>query len=121
MWKKIIKIVALRDVYLGDRFFWLFGGVTAMFIASFPFPFLLAVAKASLVGSGVLILVDAFLLFNRGVQVDCERVLPRQLSLGDENTVELNLHNQYGLGLELQLLMNFLLSFKNEILKSMTI
>jgi len=99
MWKKIIKIVALQDVYLGDRFFWLFGGVTAMFIASFPFPFLLAVAKASLVGAGVLILVDAFLLFNRGVQVDCERVLPRQLSLGDDNTVELNLHNQYGLGL----------------------
>ena len=99
MWKKILRIVILRDVYLGDRFFWLFGSVTAIFIASFPFPFLFAVGKALLIGAGALVLVDAFLLFNRGVAVECKRVLPRQLSLGDENTVKLELHNQYGLGL----------------------
>lgn len=99
MWKKIIRILTLRDVFLGARFFWLFGGVTALFIASFPFPFLMAIAKAALVAAIVLVIVDGFLLFNRGVQISCERVLPRQLSLGDENTVELKLHNQYGLNL----------------------
>lgn len=99
MWKKIVRILTLRDVFLGNRFFWLFGAVTALFIASFPFPFLMPVAKAALVGSLALVLVDGFLLFNKGVQVSCERVLPRQLSLGDENTIELKLHNQYGLSL----------------------
>ncbi|BDS14619.1 DUF58 domain-containing protein [Aureispira anguillae] len=99
MWKKIIRVFTLQDVFLGDRFFWLFGGVTALFIASFPFPFLFAIAKATLVAAIALVFVDAFLLFNKGVQLPCERVLPRQLSLGDENTVLLKLHNQYGLNL----------------------
>lgn len=99
MWKKILKIILLRDVYLNSRFFWLFGGVTGLFILSFPFPLLLAVAKAILLGAVSLVFVDAFLLFNRGVKVDCERVLPRQLSLGDENTVTLEVQNHYGLAL----------------------
>lgn len=99
MWKKIVRILTLQDVFLGNRFFWLFGAVTALFIASFPFPFLMPVAKAALVGGVALVLVDGFLLFNKGVQVSCERILPRQLSLGDENTIELKLQNQYGLGL----------------------
>ena len=104
MWKRILRIVTLQDVFLGSRFFWLFGGVTALFIASFPIPYLLAVAKAVLLVAVALVLVDVFLLFNIGVRVACERVLPRQLSLGDENTVQLNLHNQYGLGLAISII-----------------
>lgn len=104
MWKKIIRTLTLRDVFLGTRFFWLFGLVIGLFIASFPFPFLMAVAKAALVVAIVLVIVDGFLLFNRGVVVTCERVLPRQLSLGDENTVQLKLHNQYGLNLDITII-----------------
>lgn len=104
MWKRILRIVTLQDVFLGSRFFWLFGGVTALFIASFPIPYLLAVAKAVLLVAVALVLVDVFLLFNIGVRVACERVLPRQLSLGDENTIQLNLHNQYGLGLSVSII-----------------
>lgn len=104
MWKNILRIITLRNVYLGDRFFWLFGAVTALFVASFPFPFLMAVAKAALIGASALVVVDVFLLFNRGVEVDCERILPRQLSLGDENTVKIRIHNQYGLALGLTII-----------------
>lgn len=99
MWKNILRIVTLRNVYLGSRFFWLFGSVTALFIASFPFPFLMAIAQVALLSAIALVLVDTFLLFNRAVQVDCERILPRQLSLGDDNVIKIRLHNQYGLGL----------------------
>lgn len=104
MWKKIIRILTLQDVFLGTRFFWLFGAIIALFIASFPFPFLMAVAKAALVVAIVLVFVDGFLLFNRGVKISCERILPRQLSLGDENTVKLKLHNQYGLNLDVTII-----------------
>jgi uncharacterized protein (DUF58 family) len=101
MWKKIIRTLTLRNVYLGKRFFWLFGGITALFVVSFPFPLLFAVGKTALVFASALLLVDSFLLFNKGVNVDCERILPRQLSLGDENTVKLKLFNRYGLGLDI--------------------
>lgn len=104
MWKNLLRIITLRNVYLGSRFFWLFGVVTALFIASFPFPYLIAVAQACLLGALALVLVDGFLLFNPGVQVGCERILPRQLSLGDDNIIRLKIHNQYGLGLGLTII-----------------
>lgn len=104
MWKKIIRLITLQDLYLRSRFFWLFGGVTTLFIASFPFPFLMAVAKAFLLGAIVLVFIDAFLLFNKRVKVSCERILPRQLSLGDENTIHLKLHNHYGLPLNISII-----------------
>jgi len=104
MINKILDIILLRNVFLTNRFFWLFGGLTTLFIASFPFPFLFPVAKAVLVLAAAVVLVDMFLLFNRGVFVKCERELPRQLSLGDDNTVALHLHNQYGLPLSITII-----------------
>lgn len=104
MLKKILHIVLLRNVYLNNRFFLLFGGITALFIASFPFSFLYPVAQALLIGAFALVVVDLLLLFNRGVQIECTRQLPRQLSLGDDNTVHLHLHNQYGLGLSVSII-----------------
>lgn len=104
MLKKIINILILRDVYLSDRFFLLFGSITFLFVASFPFPFLLAVGKAVLLGAVAFVVVDMFLLFNRGVVVECERELPRQFSLGDDNTVKLHLENKYGLPLAISII-----------------
>ncbi|MDC0230390.1 DUF58 domain-containing protein, partial [Aureispira] len=113
MWKKIFKIITLHDVHLKARFFWLFGVVTVLFMASFPFPLLFAIAKVSLICGIALVIVDLFLLFNKGLQITCERVLPRQLSLGDENTIKLNLHNQYGLRLGISLIDELPVEFQN--------
>lgn len=104
MLKKILSIVTLRNLYLNNRFFWLFGGITSLFVASFPFSFLLPVAQALLVAAAALVLVDIFLLFNPAVDVECTRQLPRQLSLGDNNEVKLHLHNHYGLPLHLSII-----------------
>lgn len=99
MWRKILRVLTLRNIYLGERFFWFFGGIVLLFIASFPFPFLFAIAQVALLLVLVLVLADGYLLFNKAVQIDCERILPRQLSLGDENIVEIKLQNKYGLKL----------------------
>lgn len=58
MWKKIIRTLTLQDVFLGARFFWLFGAVIALFVASFPFYFLMPVAKAALVAAVAIVVVD---------------------------------------------------------------
>ncbi|MCH2022096.1 MAG: DUF58 domain-containing protein [Saprospiraceae bacterium] len=113
MWKKILKIITLRDVFLKARFFWFFGAITTIFVASFPFPILFAIGKASLIFGLTLVIVDLFLLFNRGVHIQCERLLPRQLSLGDQNTIKLNIHNQYGLGLGISLIDELPIEFQN--------
>lgn len=104
MWKKILGVITLRSLFLHGRFFMLFSGVLALFVLSFPFPFLMPIAKASFVGACALVLVDAILLFNPKVQITCKRELPRQLSLGDENTVHLELHNQYALPLAISII-----------------
>ncbi len=104
MFKKIISILFLRNVYLSNRFFMMFGAIIFLFITSFPFPFLLPIAKAILLVAVALVLADLFLLFNRGVSVDCERQLPRQLSLGDENIIYLHLQNNYSLGLDIEII-----------------
>ena len=104
MLRKIINILVLRDVYLTNRFFVLFGGITILFTTSFLVPILMPVAQALLLAAISLVIVDMFLLFNRGVVVECERELPRQLSLGDDNKIFLHIHNRYGLGLNLSII-----------------
>lgn len=101
MLKKILDIVLLRQVFLPNRFFVVFGLLIGLFIASYPFPFLMPIAKASLIVVGAVVLVDLFLLFNNYVRIDCERHLPRQLSLGDDNLIKLDVYNGYGMGLSI--------------------
>ncbi len=99
MLKKILHILTLRAVFLRPRFFALFAGITVLFILSFNFSFLFPVAKAVLVAAAALVVVDLILLFNKGLQIEAQRELPRQLSLGDDNEVRLKIHNDYGLKL----------------------
>src|ERR1051325_2679752 len=88
-----------RDLYLTNRFFYLFGGVAALFAFSFAFPFLFPVAQAGLVVAIAVVLAEIFMQFNPAVSVKCARVTPKVLSLGSDNTIRLNLENRYGLTL----------------------
>ncbi len=104
MWKRLFKLLTLYDVYLGKRFFLVFGAVTALFVFAFPYPILFAVAKACLLIASTLVIVDLMLLFNKGVRLSCQRKLPRKFSLGDLNTVAIDVHNHYALGLDITIL-----------------
>ena len=82
-----------RQLYLSNRFFWGLGGSIVLFALAFPFPFLFPVAKA-LLGLFVLIaLTDAWLLFRQQPGLQVERHLPKVMSLGDENTVRIEIEN----------------------------
>ena len=87
-------IQILRNIHLPNRFFYLFVGVILVFIISFPFAILFPVALTVLVLALAIVLVDILLLFNRSTRIKCRRRLPRVFSLGDENTVRIEIQNQ---------------------------
>ncbi len=93
----------LKNIYLTDRFFLVFGGIIGCFVLSFPFGFLLPVAQTIFVLALILVVVDIFLLFNLSVKIKCRRRLPKVFSLGDANIVKLEIHNQSGQPLKLKI------------------
>ena len=93
-----------KNLYLNNRVFILFGGVTGLFVASFPFSFLFPVAQTALVLSIVLVLADLFVVFNQKIKVKVQRNLPKVFSLGDFNTVRIDVTNLSGIKLFLDII-----------------
>jgi len=83
----------IKSLYLTNRFFLLFGGIIGLFVASFPFSFLMPVAQTALVLAIVLVLLDIMLLYNSKATLRARRRLPKLFSMGDANTVYLDIHN----------------------------
>ncbi len=94
----------MKNLYLTNRFFILFGGIIGLFVFSFPVPFLFPLAQTALVMAIIVILTDMMLLFNKSVFIKCRRRLPKVMSLGDVTPVKLELHNQSKLKLKVQLI-----------------
>ncbi|MFT4666650.1 MAG: hypothetical protein ACI9XB_003616, partial [Gammaproteobacteria bacterium] len=94
----------MRNTYLTNRFFILFGGIIGLFVFSFPVPFLFPLAQTTFVLAIVLVATDVLLLFNKSIAIKCRRRLPKVLSLGDESVVKIELHNQSKQKLKVQLI-----------------
>ncbi|MEM8906870.1 MAG: DUF58 domain-containing protein [Bacteroidota bacterium] len=84
----------MKNLYLSNRFFLVFGGIVGLFILSFPLSILFPVAQTALVMGLVLVLVDGSRLFHRSVRLKVRRRLPKVFSLGDDNQISIELHNQ---------------------------
>ena len=84
----------LRNIFLTYRFFALLGATAALFVFSFAINWLFPIAQMVLVAVMALVLVDVLLLFNPRLRFRGERQTPRVLSLGSEQRIKLNLHNQ---------------------------
>ena len=97
-------IQLIKNIYLPNRFFILFGGVIGCFVISFSFGFLYPVAQTLFVLACMLVVVDIFLLFNRSVRIRCRRRLPKLFSLGDSNFVKLELHNRSNQNLKVKII-----------------
>jgi len=83
----------MKNIYLSDRFFQLFGGLAGLFLVSFPLTLLFPLAQALFVLALALVFLDAYLLFRPQQQLQAERLTPRLFSLGDDNSVRIRLHN----------------------------
>ena len=94
----------IKDTYLTNRFFSSFGSLVLLFCLSFPFSFLFPIAQTLLVLGVIITLLDIVLLFNKKVNIQCERKLPKLLSLGDANKISLHLSNTSNLSLKARII-----------------
>lgn len=89
------------NLYLHNRFFWMYGGIIFIFANSFFVPWLFPVAQTLLFVSFSVILLDGILLFQLPFRVNCNRLLPGLFNLGDENQVTIKVHNAASMPLKL--------------------
>lgn len=83
----------LSNIYIRTRFFGIMAGIIFLFVLSFAFTFLLAVAQTALILLVLLLIVDGMILFNRKLALNCRRFTPRIMSMGNENLVQLEIEN----------------------------
>lgn len=98
-----MKLKWLFDFHLTSRFFMLSGAIVVMFIAAYPLPQLLPVAKIVLILGIVVFLADRIILFLPTTELKAKRTAGKLFSLGDENpvTIEIRNHSAYRLGVQL--------------------
>lgn len=93
-----------KHLYLTNRFFWIAGFLVAAFAFTYALPIMLPVIQA-LLGLGLIATIgDAVFLFNRNMQIHCNRELPGLLSLGWSNGVHLWVWNETDVKLSLTII-----------------
>ncbi|MBB1285995.1 DUF58 domain-containing protein [Flavisolibacter sp. BT320] len=80
--------------YLHKKVYYAGYGIAAIFVFSFFVPVLQTVALFLLLALGILILIDAILLYQKK-GLSAERRLPERLSNGDKNAISLHFYNGY--------------------------
>ncbi len=85
----------LGDLLLTMRWYAAMGICSALFVLAFFFPFLLTPVTAITLGIVALTIFDYTLLFFGGGGITATRITPARFSLGDENTVRINLQSSY--------------------------
>lgn len=103
MFRRIINFWDQTSFYLDKKVFYAGYGIAGLFVLSFFIPALQAVALFLLLAVVVVILIDAFLLYQkRGL--DAERLLPQRLSNGDDNKIILRFYNRYDFKVNVQVI-----------------
>ncbi len=85
----------MRNLYINNRFFFTLFGVGFTYILAFFFPVLMWVAHGLLTIVTIAFIVDYMLLFNQKNAVQAQRILPEKLSNGDQNSIKVDLKNNY--------------------------
>ncbi len=91
----------MRSLFLTDRFFWLFGGIAALFALSYALDGLFPLAQMAFAVALALVGADAALLYGRRRYLDCQRNTAPIFSLSDPNEVTLRVQNRSRLRLSL--------------------
>ena len=94
MIRRLLHFWDNTSFYLDKKVFYAGYGIAALFVLSFFVPALQTVAIFLLLAVGVVVLIDAILLYQKK-GLDAERFLPHRLSNGDENKVVVQLFNDY--------------------------
>lgn len=85
----------LKNLYINNRFFFSLFGVGITYVLAFFFPVLMGFAHGFLILVFLAFMIDFLLLFNQKDAVLAQRILPEKLSNGDENSIKIDLKNNY--------------------------
>lgn len=85
----------IRAFYLRKIFFLYWSIVIAMYCIAFVWPIIFGLAHIALIVLLALLVVDVTVLFFSKSKIKGRRIINKQLSLGDENTVRLQITNHY--------------------------
>lgn len=106
-------ISTVRTLYLSNRLFIIGGILVVLFSLSFVWGILFPLAQMLLVLALILTGVDILLLYQKSIKLQCERLTPNAMSLGNENTIELELENKSGQHLQLTLIDELPIQFQD--------
>ncbi|MCB9196847.1 MAG: DUF58 domain-containing protein [Flavobacteriales bacterium] len=84
-----------REFYIRKIFFFYWGALVCLYCVAYVFPNFAPIAHLGLIVLLAITLVDIFVLFLSGARVKARRIINKQLSLGDENIVRLQLTSKY--------------------------
>lgn len=90
----------MKNIFLSDRFFWGLTLIAGLFLLSFSLTALYFPAIVILVLFALLTLADYFLLFGKSIRLRCRRIMSKVLSLGDANTISIEIQNLSSLHLQ---------------------
>ncbi|MEO1260091.1 MAG: DUF58 domain-containing protein [Bacteroidota bacterium] len=94
----------MRDLYLTNRFFGIFGSVALFFVLAYWVPLWFPVAITLFMLSVAICVVDVFLLFQNRISLSVKRKLPKLLSLSDANRILLEIKNNSPRALDLTII-----------------
>lgn len=90
----MIRII--RDIFLPVRFFIAGAIIILIFIAGYALPIFVEVGKISLMVFFAAVIAEISILFRTKEPITAERITPRLMNLGDENTISILLKSNCG-------------------------
>lgn len=86
----------IRGLYLSYGFFIALIAVAVVFVVGFAYPIFFVVGQALLALVLAIFALELFILFVKKSPVEARRLVMKQLSLGDENKVKIQVKSNYG-------------------------
>ncbi|WP_220628150.1 DUF58 domain-containing protein [Confluentibacter sediminis] len=94
----------LKPFYIQPRFFYAGIGIVVLFVLSYFIPILFNMAQLFIVILALLFVVDFLIIFIGKNKIEATRLLPDKFSNGDENSIQLNIHNNYSILVYLEII-----------------
>ncbi|MBU3822848.1 DUF58 domain-containing protein [Flavobacteriaceae bacterium XHP0103] len=93
-----------KPFYIQPRFFFTGIGIVLLFALSYFVPLLFNIAQLTIIILAILFVLDFFIVFLGKNKIEAQRVLPDKFSNGDNNSVALQLTNNYPIAIHLEII-----------------
>jgi len=94
----------LKQLYINNKFFFALFCVGICYVLAFFFPVMMWIANSLLIFVLVLTAIDGLILFINKEGINAQRILPEKLSNGDENSVKVDIRNNYNFNINTKII-----------------